>query len=241
MFKNKYVFWRFIAAACSITAILCFILCFFVIPERDRVIYLYLMIPVSLLMIYSLIHQMRFPLDLRIYVIWVLIFSCFTVSYGFSALGLFILYCSYILGTEIRFFSRGRIWKFSIAIVCFLIAAFYQIRLPLQEIINSIAQFIMMLIALVSMHFILKHLLSRINKEIFMEVQKDNLDEYFEVMNFPERDRVMLEEVLRGCKYEEIAINHNLSISSVKKRLAFLYKKLGVSCQIDFIIKFSKK
>lgn len=99
----------------------------------------------------------------------------------------------------------------------------------------------MMLIALVSMHFILKHLLSRINKEIFMEVQKDNLDEYFEVMNFPERDRVMLEEVLRGCKYEEIAINHNLSISSVKKRLAFLYKKLGVSCQIDFIIKFSKK
>lgn len=241
MFKNKYVFWRFVALVCSLSAIICFILCYFVIPERDRVIYLYLMIPVALFMIYSIIHQLRFPLDLRAYVVWVFIFSGFTVSYGFSALGLFIFYCGYILGTETRSLTRARKLKLSVAVIFFIVSALYQARLPLQEIINSIAQFIMMLIALLAMHFILKHLINRINKDIFMEVQKDNLDEYFEVMNFPERDRVMLEEVLRGCKYEEIAINHNLSISSVKKRLAFLYKKLGVSCQIDFIIKFSKK
>lgn len=184
---------------------------------------------------------MRFPLDLRVYVIWVCIFSWLSVSYGFSALSLFILYCAYFLSLRIHFLSTGKIWKIIVALTGYAIAALYQLRLPLMDLINSLAEFLMMLVGMILMHIIVKHLLTRINKDVFLEIEKEDLDSYFDNLDFSDRDRVMLNEVLDGHKYEEIAINHNLSVSSIKKRLAFLYKKLGVTCQIDFIIKFSKK
>lgn len=241
MSMRKNDFWRMVAIIGSILVIIAFALCYFVVPQELKKVYLYVLIPVGVFLIYSVIHQLRFPLDLRIYVYWVFIFSFLTVSYGFSALSLFIFYCAYLLGQRIRFFRKAAIIKLTVASLCYVASALYQLRLNKQQLIDSFADFMMMLIALLAMHFIFQHLLKRIDRTAYEKSQKEDLAGYMEQMEFSDRDKEILKEVLDGCKYEEIAINHNLSLSSVKKRLAFLYKKLGVTCQIDFIVKFSNK
>lgn len=210
-------------------------------PLDMKKVYIFLMIPTFALWVYSFIHQMMFPLDLRIYVVWVFYFSFMIVAYGFTALSLFVFFCGYYLGVEIRVFRTGKIWKLTIAAICYIVSAFYMIRLEPVVLINCFAEFIMMAVAIVAMRFIFKHLMDKINKDIYKEIPKEDLNSYFEELDFSDRDKAMLESVRNGCKYEEIAINHNLSISSVKKRLAFLYKKLGVTCQIDFLIKFAQE
>lgn len=238
--SNKYSFWRLIAVFCAIFLVVAYIACYFLMPDNMKKVYLILMIPTFFLWLYSVIHQMMFPLDLRIYVIWVFYFSFFLVSYGFTALSLFVFCCGYVLGMKIRYMQKGKVWKLTVVIILYMASSLYILRLSPLEVINCVAEFLMMAIGIVAMRFVLKHLIDKINKDIYKEIPKEDLNSYFEELNFSDRDKAMLEAVRNGCKYEEIAINHNLSISSVKKRLAFLYKKLGVTCQIDFLIKFSQ-
>jgi len=241
---NKYQFWRLVAicAATIFSTFLVVAIC--ALPPEDKLIYLYILIPLGLLMLYSIIHQLRFPLDLRIYVIWSLVFSNLSVSYGYIALAFLIFACAFFLGKEIRFFTTHK--KLKIIFICLgyaVSATFHIIKFwgNFDVLSRSAMELIVGVSTFITMSYITKHLFKRINKDIFEEVTKENITDYFEQNNFSERDKVMLQEVLSGCKYEEIAINHNLSLSSVKKRLAYLYKMLGVTCQIDFIIKFSPK
>ena len=53
------------------------------------------------------------------------------------------------------------------------------------------------------------------------------------------RDIDFIKKVLNNEKYESIAAQHGISVSSVKQRLSSIYKKLGVSCRVTFLVKYS--
>lgn len=239
MAKNK--FWRIIAIVCGIYIAGCLIGSVISVHNDVKIYYKCALIPLFAFLVYSEIHQMRFPLDLRLYIVWSFIFSYMCVAYGSTALSMMIYYSALFLGTETRVLKTHRKLKLITAGVLYILFALFQLRLTPLEKIDSLMQFLGSLSTIVVMHFIVKHLLKKISSDILLEVQKENLDQYFEEGGFTDRDKEMLREVLSGCKYEEIAINHSLSLSSVKKRLAFLYKKVGVTNQIDFIIKFTGK
>lgn len=242
MHFSKYTYWRLIAIFCCLFICACYGFCYFLCPTAvDKQLYFSLLIPLAAFMLYSIIHQMFFPLDLRLYIIWVFIFSCLGVSCGFTAYSLLTFYFAYFLGTETRFFLLHKRRKLIIYIICYLLCATLQIRLSHEVLLRSLYEFCFSISAVVGMYYINEFILKRIKQDIFFEKTKENIDDYLSEENFTARDKEMLKEVLAGCKYEEIAINHNLSLSSVKKRLGFLYKKLGVTCQIDFIIKFTGK
>ncbi|MCQ2585453.1 MAG: hypothetical protein MJ185_07675 [Treponema sp.] len=236
---SKFTFWRLCAIFSGLFIAGCFVLSAFVIRPEDRFVYLCAMVPVLVFFIYSEIRQMIYPLDLRIYIYWVFMFSVFSVAYGSSALSVILVCCSYLLGRKIHFFSTHKKLKSILAVIVYVLAVGFQFRLERAQLFDSLTELLFSLVAVFWMFLIWKKLLVRINQDVLEEVEKENISDYFEQAGFTERDKVMLREVLDGCKYEEIAINHELSLSSVKKRLAVLYKKLGVTCQIDFIIKFS--
>lgn len=242
MHFSKYTYWRLIAIFCCIFISACYGFCYFLCPTAvDRQLYFILLIPLAIFMLYSIIHQMFFPLDLRLYIVWVFIFSCLGVSCGFTAYSLLTFYFAYFLGTETRFFLLHKKRKLIIYSICYLCCATLQYRLSSEVLLRSLYEFLFSISAVVGMYYINEYILKRINQDIFLDKKQEKLEDYFSEENFTDRDKEMLNEVLSGCKYEEIAINHKLSLSSVKKRLSFLYKKLGVTCQIDFIIKFSGK
>lgn len=242
MTMSKYKFWRILAGCMGAYILAMLVLVSFFTPPEISTYYYWALIPLCSFMIYSIIYQMIYPLDLRLYVIWVFIFSFMSIAYGATSQALLILYCGLFLGKRIRFFAHHGKVKLVIVIIIFLGLSLCQLRFPKQEIIDSIAEFWNTCSAIIMMHLIQKHILKKIDIDIFNQIDApEDINTYFEQYNFTERDKKMLEEVLAGCKYEEIAINHELSLSSVKKRLALLYKKLGVTCQIDFIIKFAPK
>lgn len=237
MSKNR--FWRYIALGCAAYISAFFGLASFAVPLSLRTYYFQALIPLGIFMLYSIIHEMRFPLDLRLYVIWVIIFSGLALAWGSSAEAVLLFYCAWFLGKRIHWFKTHLPRKcilISIFLACCLAC---QLRLEKQELINSIMELIISGSAILTMNLICKKVLQRIEHDLFETEMKEDIHSYFNEDSFTERDKQMLEEVFAGCKYEEIAINHQLSLSSVKKRLAFLYKKLGVTCQIDFIIKFA--
>lgn len=240
MKMNKYSFWRMVAGICAGYVSFLFALLILFVHSDERIYYLYALIPISIFMVFSIIHQMIFPLDLRLYVFWVFIFSYIGAAYGTTALSLVIFYCGYILGIESRFLKSKKGLKLGIFIFLYLLSSVFVFRYPKSQLIDKGVDFFITISTILSMHFIFSHMLNRINSDIFEIIQKEDLNFYFSQYSFTDRDKVMLQEVLSGCKYEEIAINHKLSLSSVKKRLAHLYKILGVTCQIDFIVKFSK-
>lgn len=243
MFKNinKYKFWRLVAVAYAFYCISIAIGCAFFIHGAEQKIYLLGMIPVAAFVIISVIHQLRFPLDLRLYVIWVYSYSYIAIAYGSPAQSVIYFVCASILGYETRWFRTNKTRKFVIFYILYGLSFLFQLRLPTAKIIDNLVEFFLSASAVLVMRFVLKHMLEKAKQDIFQEMPKEDINDYFSQYNFTERDKVMLQEVLNGCKYEEIAINHKLSLSSVKKRLAFLYKVLGVTCQIDFIIKFSNQ
>lgn len=241
MKMNKYTFWRLFALGYTAFCGLIALLCIFFIPKQDLQYYLIALIPLTILMIISVVHQMRFPLDLRLYVFWVFSFSYISIAYGSAAQSVIYLVCALVIGYKSRLFTTKKKRKIIFFMIPYFAFSLFQIRLPKQELINNVVEFFLAASAALIMRLVFKHMLDRVNQDIFDEVQKEDINDYFSSYNFSERDKEMLQEVLNGCKYEEIAINHKLSLSSVKKRLAFLYKVLGVTCQIDFIIKFSNQ
>lgn len=242
MNMSKYKFWRIIAGCMGAYISFMLVLVWFLAPEDIKPYYSWILLGFLAFMVYSIIYQMIYPLDLRLFVIWVFIFSYMSIAYGATAQSLLIMYCGLFLGKRIRFFAHHKKIKIAIIVVIFVALSLCQLRFPKQKLIDSVMEFWNAASAIIMMHLINKHLLKKIDVDIFekMNVPED-IQTYFDQYNFTERDKQMLKEVLAGCKYEEIAINHELSLSSVKKRLALLYKKLGVTCQIDFIIKFAPK
>lgn len=238
---NKYKFWRLVAVAYALYCVIVSIFCVFFLHGLEQKIYLYAMAPMAVFVILSVIHQLRFPLDLRLYVIWVYFYSYIAVAYGSTAQSIIYFVCASILGYETRWFRTNKTRKFVIFYILYGLSFLFQLRLPANEIIDNLVEFFLSASAVLVMRFVLKHMLEKAKQDIFQEMPKEDINDYFSQYDFTERDKVMLQEVLNGCKYEEIAINHKLSLSSVKKRLAFLYKVLGVTCQIDFIIKFSNQ
>lgn len=236
----KYTFWRLIAVFSGLFIAACFAFTTFVINPQERFFYLCAMIPVFIFWVYSEIRQMIFPLDLRIYIYWVFLFSILNLAYGSSALSVILLCCCYFLGQKIRFFSTHKKVKFILGGIFYTLSLGFQFRLEKQQLFESLTELLFSFFAVILMFLIWKRLLKRISRDVFEQAEKEDISEYLNQKEFTDRDKIMLKEVLDGCKYEEIAINHKLSLSSVKKRLAVLYKKLGVTCQIDFIIKFSK-
>ena len=238
---NKYVFWRIISLVLATWISVFFGLSILSLQGIERTIYLYALIPISAFMIYTIIHLMLFPLDLRIYVVWIFIFSLLSMAYGSSAVSVMILYCGLVIGHHLHTFTTKKILKFSTLGILYIVCVCFQLRLDNTKRIESLMELLCATSTIVTMQIFMKHIIKRINRDIFGELPHEDINTYFKEYAFTERDKKMLEEVLSGCKYEEIAANHNLSLSSVKKRLAFLYKKLGVSCQIDFLIKFAGK
>ena len=54
------------------------------------------------------------------------------------------------------------------------------------------------------------------------------------------RDANWLIAILKGEKYETLAIDSNVSIGTVKNRLKFIYKILGVDDKQDFVDRYSE-
>lgn len=239
--KNKYRFWRIIALTATTLIVLILGISTFSIKIEERMYYVYALIPLSLFLVFFIIHQMRFPLDLRLYIIWIFIMAYLAVGYGSTALSIMDVSCGIFLGFQIRFFSKRKILKFILFGFFYAAFACLQIRLGKQALFDSFMQLLGALCTVIIMYFIIRNLLDKVKRDILNEDSGEHIEEYFEQEGFTDRDKVMLREVLSGCKYEEIALNHKLSLSSVKKRLAYLYKKVGVTNQIDFIIKFTGK
>ncbi|MCQ2576133.1 MAG: LuxR C-terminal-related transcriptional regulator [Treponema sp.] len=239
MSKNK--FWRLVAVISGLLIFIALIGAIISVHDDVRKYYILASIPLLIFLIISEVHQLLFPLDLRIYIIWTFIFSYMCIAYGSTALAFMIYYCGVFVGRKIRFFATHKKLKLIIAGVLFAGFACFQLRFSKLELFDSFMQLLGVCGCLGTMDFVVKHLFGKISTDILMEAQKENIEQYFNEDSFTDRDKQMLREVLSGCKYEEIAINHNLSLSSVKKRLAYLYKKVGVTNQIDFIIKFTGK
>jgi len=239
MYKNR--FWRIVALVCGLLILLALAGAVISVHDDVRKYYIMAVIPLFLFLIFTEVHQMLFPLDLRLYIVWVFIFSYMSVAYGSTALSLMIYYCGVFVGSQIRVFSTHKKLKLISAAVLYICFACFQLRFSKMELFDSFMQFLGAVGCLGTMDYVIKHLFKKISTDILLEAKKDDIQVYFDEDSFTDRDKAMLNEVLSGCKYEEIAINHNLSLSSVKKRLAYLYKKVGVTNQIDFIIKFTGK
>ncbi|ULQ59910.1 LuxR C-terminal-related transcriptional regulator [Brucepastera parasyntrophica] len=56
---------------------------------------------------------------------------------------------------------------------------------------------------------------------------------------FTYRDAKILQDIIVGKKYEAIASEHNIAVSTLKNNLSSLYKKLGVSNRNAFLAKYS--
>lgn len=238
---NKYTFWKLIAIGCAVFISFCFLICIPFINEAERTIYCLTLIPVGIFMIYSIIHQMVFPLDIRIYAIWIFFFSIICLAYGLVSLGILICSCGILLCRQTYIFNTHKVFKLTLLTVLYILAVLCLLRFDLKETCSKFIELFFAVSAVILTQLIMNKLMEKIKTDILQKNHGENIADYFSQYNFNERDKVMLNEVLSGCKYEEIALNHQLSLSSVKKRLAFLYKKLGVTCQIDFLIKFTGK
>lgn len=56
---------------------------------------------------------------------------------------------------------------------------------------------------------------------------------------FSERDVLILRQILRGEKYESIAAEHGIAVSTLKNNLALLYKKLNLTDRTAFLLAYA--
>jgi len=181
---SKYTFWRLIAIFSGIFISACFAIAVLGIRVEDRLIYLCALIPVFIFLVYSEIHQMIYPLDLRIYIYWVFLFANFSLAYGSSAFSIILFFCCCFLGHKIHFFNSHRKLKFTLGGIVIFASLCCQFRLEKQELIASLIELVFSGTAVILMLLITRKLMRKINQEVLEVVEPENLEDYFSQNQF---------------------------------------------------------
>ena len=130
------------------------------------------------------------------------------------------------------FIKRARI-KLIIGSLLLLFVIITQLRFGLTQFKYNISYYTVILTTLVVTYFLL---LPEIN---IIKNHKDEKILYLPSDNFKKRDVMILEKIINGDKYEVIASDLKIPMSTLTRRIHNLFLKLQVSGQRNFISKYA--
>lgn len=235
---SKKTFWRLIAILSGCFCIASILFAYCLTDSFTQKSFKYVVLIFCLFIIVSVIYQMIFPLDFRLYIVWTFLFACITAFYKSTALSVIIVFNGIFLGSKSGFFKKNKILKIIVGSVLYSASLISLLRFESLIYIDAYINFVGAVISFVLIINIYKYFFTKNKNLLGQVIQKENLDTLMEREKFSKRDRDILRSILAGDKYEKIALDNEISISYLKKRISFLYKKLGVNTQVDFLIKF---
>lgn len=114
-------------------------------------------------------------------------------------------------------------------------ATLLQLRYGIPQFLHSMLYIFIMLIMYMLLFILFQPYLGELLPTIAPK-QKIELSEY----GLKERDLGFIQLTLNNEKYETISAKYNISLSAVKQRMGFIYRKLGAKDRNDFIRLFSQ-
>ena len=229
---SKKCLWRIIATVgCFGYLIFLFSSYFILLNTNYKIPELFVLVS-TILDLASYVYLLIFPLNYIFYIAWAILFSIFSVFFGFSLLGMNLLMPGLDLAKYYGFFKKRKKLKYGIIIIIYTGLLISLIRFDIKFLLISVLQ----IMASLTITVIIK--VTRIEGIKKKSLSPENTKELFAFANLKEREINFLIEVLKNKKYSEIADKYYVSVSTVKQELISAYKKLGVCSQKDFIKKY---
>jgi DNA-binding CsgD family transcriptional regulator len=172
------------------------------------------------------------PSNYYIYGVFCLIYSLAILAAGGNVIGflLFLLACAF--ANKCNFFDKRGKGKWFILISLLLLAIGTQFRFGFDYIFLSLAYIIvtLLLLSLAVLLFLpeIERLRGR-DPQVFRLPPAD----------FIRRDLLWLQRIQAGEKYEAIAADHGIALSTLKNRVRILFEKLGVQDRTMFLAAYA--
>jgi hypothetical protein len=157
-----------------------------------------------------------------------LAYSFTVLAGGGSVIGflLFLLACAF--ANKGNFFEKGGKYKWFILISLLLLAIGTQFRFGFDYIFLSLASIIVTLFLLVLAFFLFLPEIERLRSQ-------EPLVFHLPPEDFTRRDLLWLQRIQTGEKYEAIAADHGIALSTLKNRVRILFERLGVQDRTMFL------
>jgi DNA-binding CsgD family transcriptional regulator len=172
------------------------------------------------------------PSNYYIYGSFCLVYALTVLTAGGSVIGflLFLLACAF--ANKCDFFEKRGKYKWFILISLLLLAIGSQSRFGFEYIFLSLAYIIVMLL-LFALAFLL--FLPEIERFRSQEPPVFRLPP----ADFTRRDLLWLQKIQSGEKYEAIAADHGIALSTFKNRVRILFERLGVQDRTMFLAAYA--
>ncbi len=149
---------------------------------------------------------------------------------GAVILPLFLFALSWGFLFKKKFFVRRKQVKIFVLTALFVVCLCSQYRFGAVHLISAIIQFLAVILLVSLGYFTLQPRFKSYGEESVLRLS---------AAHFSERDVCVLQQVLRGEKYEAIAASHGIAMSTLKNNLMALYKKAGVSDRTGFLLAYA--
>jgi hypothetical protein len=207
---TKKCLWRIIATVGCFGYLVFLISTYFVFLNTNFQIPKIFVIASGILDLVSYIYLLIFPLNYNCYIIWSILFSYFSVFFGFSLLGINLLLPGLDLAKYYGIFKKRKKIKYGIIII-YIGLLISLIRFGIKFFLISVLQVMVSVVITV----IIK--VTRIEGIKKKSLSPENTKELFAFADLKEREIFFLIDVLKDKKYEEIAYKYNVSLSTVKQ------------------------
>jgi DNA-binding CsgD family transcriptional regulator len=173
------------------------------------------------------------PSKYYIYGVFGLIYSLTILAAGGSGNGFLVFLLACAFANKCDFFDKGGKGKWLILISLLLLAIGTQFRFGFDYIFLSLA-YILVTLLLLSLAFLL------FLPEIERFRGQDPLVFRLSPKDFTRRDLLWLQKIQAGEKYEAIAADHGIALSTLKNRVRLLFEKLGVQDRTMFLAAYAQ-
>jgi DNA-binding CsgD family transcriptional regulator len=172
-----------------------------------------------------------FPLEFRPYAVLCCMWGLVNLIDGGSSSGLLMYILGIIFAFRVNFFKKYIEIKIIIAILFPVSAIISQSRFGAEHILSSILNFVAIILIFVISFFLFLPDIKRCRRKM---IENNNIV-YLPAEHFSERDIRCLKKVQDGAKYETIAKDENIAISTLKNRMKIIYNGLDVSDKTTFM------
>ena len=232
----KTIIWRFAPLVISLIWLVCYILQFYPLGIHSTQYmllspkYLYIPFTIIILVAFSTIF---FPYKFLNYGILCWLFGLVWLIDGGFITALLIHLLGYVYLYRQKFFVKGKTIKLLIGFLIIIAAIASQARIADIDMIPRILNFSGCMAVIILIYGILQPEIQII--KIHNEEMTHKLPQ-----GFTEQDAEILNKILSGVKYDAIANDEKMAVSTFKKYVHRLFISLQVNDRTDFLVRYAK-
>jgi hypothetical protein len=241
--NHSLTYWRVVAVVAAIAWMLVLVYTLYMISSAyekiARGLHPYFVVGLQGASIIACGVLVIFPLQFSIYAVFCSLWGIINIIDGGSYGGILMYGLSLLFSLKAGFFQTHRPVKLSFAVLLLAGAILSQIRYGSEHLIETLLNTLAVsLMAMLGVLLYSKEIQKQVSgKAVHEDATADVRDMVtsneqektllLHKATFSQRDAKMLQSILAGEKYESIATQHGISLSSVKKRVKVLYEHLN--------------